>query len=666
MKIKKIVLNVVLILLIIIISMIFVITLLDIKKNKEITTSSSKAPNDYPSTNLKSVFLNLEQGLDYDEEDISNACTYIDNRWDCSDFRAISLLRFMYCEDYQLSEESRLNIKNTLINFKYWLSDGGADSMCYWSENHQILFAASEYLAGQMFQNQIFTQTQMTGKEHMNRAEKRILIWLNQRWNYGFSEWHSNIYYVEDIAALANLIEFSQNKEIVDKCKIVMDLIFYDIASQSYYGNFTATSGRAYEKNRKSGEGNSLRGVIDSIWNYDVNKDNRLGLEMNFLSMKNYEVPKVLYSIGLEHTDTVIKASSGVRLSELEELGFTGVNDETIMMQWGMEAFTNKEAILNTLDIINSYDMLTNEAFSDFADINLSIINKSPFLPKLIDLVNPQTNGIVMQQSNTYTYKTKYYMLATAMNYFPGNFGDQQHLQSATLSNDICVYNTHPAVEEGRAGLNGNSPTYWTGYGYLPYTVQDKNVAFSIYRLPKKASLFQAPVLQYTYSWFPTYNFDQWKIIDNKAFGLINSTYIALIGKSNLTISGDENNQLIQEGQDSYWITELANTEEYDNLNEFMTEINNREITWNDGLLTYKSPTKLFELEYGKNFSIDTREQETTYDRFDSPYVKAKRGDEEIIFNFEGQSLKLNFSKNIREASEPGIKINYINQNTTL
>ncbi|MDC7244181.1 MAG: hypothetical protein PQJ44_09900 [Sphaerochaetaceae bacterium] len=54
------------------------------------------------------------------------------------------------------------------------MSDGSNDSMCYWSENHQILFSVSEYLAGQMFSDKIFTQTGFTGKQHKQRAKKEF------------------------------------------------------------------------------------------------------------------------------------------------------------------------------------------------------------------------------------------------------------------------------------------------------------------------------------------------------------------------------------------------------------------------------------------------------------------------------------------------------------
>ncbi|MGD6729779.1 MAG: hypothetical protein ACPKMZ_01790 [Pleomorphochaeta sp.] len=637
------------------------ITVFESIENNNIESVESKAPQNFPSTSLKEVFLNLEQKKSYDEEIISNVCRFIDNRYDASDFKTISLLRFIYSPHYALTEKNKKEIELTLLNFKYWMSDGSNDSMCYWSENHQILFSVSEYLAGQMFSDKIFTQTGFTGKQHKQRAKKRILIWLEQRWNYGFSEWYSNQYYVEDIAALANLIDFCDDEEIVEKSKIIMDLIIYDIASQSFYGNFTSTTTRAYEKNRKSGEGNALRAVIDSIWDYNLNFDNRLGLEMNFLAMKNYTIPKVLYLIGKDRNTVEIKSSSGIKLSEINDLGFNKVDDASIMMQWGMEAFTNSEVVSNTLDIIETYDMYSNEFLNDFTKLNYTLLKKSGLIAPIIFFINPQTNGIAMQQGDNYTFKTKDYMVATAMNYYPGNFGDQHHIQSITLSDDVCIYNTHPAVKEEEKGLNGNSPTYWVGYGYLPDAVQYKNVAMSIYKLPKRSGILKAPILDYTYTWFPTEKFDAWQIDNNMAFAKKNSSYLAIISNNDLNLY--EKNRLIQEGKDTFWIYELSSCEDFESFDSFKEYIKSNKVIYNDGNLEYINGSLDLNLIYDKAFFINDEIQRFDYDRFDSPYVKAKRGDSEIVFNYKDEKLVLNFEKQKREFQSENVKIKYTPSN---
>ena len=91
---------------------------------------------------------------------------YINNRYDCSDFSLLFLLRlYMECKDV-LPQSNKDTIRNTFLNFKYWMDEPGEDSMCYWSENHQLIFAVCEYLAGLEWKEEIFTNSGMTGEEH--------------------------------------------------------------------------------------------------------------------------------------------------------------------------------------------------------------------------------------------------------------------------------------------------------------------------------------------------------------------------------------------------------------------------------------------------------------------------------------------------------------------
>src|SRR5262249_44412117 len=77
--------------------------------------------------------------------------------------------------------------------------------MQYWSENHQILFATAEYLAGQWLPDQTFRPGEryrsrkqyqdFTGRERMQRAADRIGRWLDDRLRFGMSEWNAPGYY---------------------------------------------------------------------------------------------------------------------------------------------------------------------------------------------------------------------------------------------------------------------------------------------------------------------------------------------------------------------------------------------------------------------------------------------------------------------------------------
>ena len=78
-------------------------------------------------------------------ENLEGAIERIDIREDCADFTACGLIRFYIENEHRLAEENKAEIKKCLTGFKYWMDqyDGRTDSMCHWSENHQILFAVT-------------------------------------------------------------------------------------------------------------------------------------------------------------------------------------------------------------------------------------------------------------------------------------------------------------------------------------------------------------------------------------------------------------------------------------------------------------------------------------------------------------------------------------------
>ena len=121
---------------------------------------------------------------------LEGAIERIDIREDCADFTACGLIRFYIENEHRLAEVNKNEIKKCLTGFKYWMDqyDGRDDSMCHWSENHQILFATTEYLAGCVWQDATFADGK-SGAEHVELAKERINAWMSQRYYYGFNEY---------------------------------------------------------------------------------------------------------------------------------------------------------------------------------------------------------------------------------------------------------------------------------------------------------------------------------------------------------------------------------------------------------------------------------------------------------------------------------------------
>lgn len=141
----------------------------------------------------------LAAGKPAEEAPIRAAIQFVDERNDTADFRVNALLRlYREAKPGLCSDALKAEIRRALLHFKYWVDEPGTDNlMGEWSENHQILFHSSEYLAGQFFPDAVFTNNGQTGRQHMAKARAQVLGWIHTKARAGFSESDSNAYFPE-------------------------------------------------------------------------------------------------------------------------------------------------------------------------------------------------------------------------------------------------------------------------------------------------------------------------------------------------------------------------------------------------------------------------------------------------------------------------------------
>lgn len=650
---------------------------------------------------------NLEDSYFADAEQIyaklEGAIERIDVREDCADFTANAMIRFYLENEHRLTPKNKDQIKTCLTGFKYWMDqyDGRPDSMCHWSENHQILFAVTEYLVGMQWPNAIFADGK-TGTAHADMARQRINAWMEQRYYYGFSEYYSNNYYPEDIAPMANFIQFAapEDKDMVDRMKIVMDLIWADIATQSYrYTDangktcyaFVSASGRMYMDSKSSDDtGNRLRSYIDLVLengtDYKLDSRNffvcfRRMYETEVDGQPIYRVPDVILEIFNDEAETqVVKSSNGITLEELVADGFVGQEVGQIMMQTGMEAFSNTQVIDNSILYLQKNHLFTNEFLNDFKLVNLWPLTMTRSLGAISQLLNPATNGKAIQRSNVYTYQTPYYSMSTNQAHFAGDYADQHQISLATISGNITVYTSQPM-------RNSTRSQYWVGYGRLPYAVQDENVSISIYTIPDSTGLLEPHVVQYSHAYFPVGLFDEVcmdHMQEGYIFGRKGDTYVMLSAKSDaeavlmfkddmpgvtaqdmetdrskiknnvremIEATDDLRYDLIFEGGSTHaWVTELSSVSQDGSFDAFIDRIMAESWTFEDMTVLYETGDKQMEVCYDTHFKINGQIIDTDYARYESTYVDGcvERKAEVIAFAFNGKTLELNFKAGTR------------------
>ena len=100
------------------------VTAIEHVRNRSVRSVASRPPA--PKVTMENQLLEaLARGEELPaagtDERIERICAYVDGRYDCSDFRAISLLRILYQYHARLSAGQRARIETCLASFKYWL-----------------------------------------------------------------------------------------------------------------------------------------------------------------------------------------------------------------------------------------------------------------------------------------------------------------------------------------------------------------------------------------------------------------------------------------------------------------------------------------------------------------------------------------------------------------
>ena len=181
-----------------------------------------------------------------DQAALQRSLDKIRRRDDTADFDAVLLLRLLGQGGPLLTAELQREIRTVLIGFKYWVDEPGRDLLSMWSENHQIGYHTAEYLAGQFFPDELFPNHHRSGRQHRDAARERIQRWIGIKARVGFSEWDSNSYYPVTMSALLALAELADEPEIARRAAMLLDVMFFDMAVDSFRGTYGTSHGRTY------------------------------------------------------------------------------------------------------------------------------------------------------------------------------------------------------------------------------------------------------------------------------------------------------------------------------------------------------------------------------------------------------------------------------------
>ncbi len=258
--------------------------------------------------------------------------------------------------------------------------DPGAD-MTYWSENHRLLFATAEYLAGQLWPEDLFVSARQhrkegpdgppragdrSGREHRDSGRRRVLRWLDERLRLGFAEFNAPGYYVEDAMPLLNLADFAVDEVVRTKAAMVLDLLLFDIAVNMTGGAFAGSAGRAYFEHKNCVWDQSIRDFAEVCF----------GTRGHFVEMSNaavflatspvYSPPDVLVEIARHPPSRVTSRSRvSINFEEAREhgVGFSSADD--MEFWWSRAGYATKQTIIGSRKVATEHGLLDTPPFKE-------------------------------------------------------------------------------------------------------------------------------------------------------------------------------------------------------------------------------------------------------------------------------------------------------------
>lgn len=368
----------------------------------------------------------------------------IEERVDCSDFLVCGLIRYMRL--YEMDEELQRRTKQVLLNYRYWMDMDGADAMCFWSENHSLMFYSAAMEAGQLYPEEYFPLAGMRGKELHQWGISRLVQWLDDTEAYGFEEFLSTVYMCVTFAALLNVIDFAP-EELSERARALEDRLVKELCLQTFKGSVIAPMGRVY------------REVIYPFCQGAQSLINRMDPEtpwaygegwLAFLTGSTYRFPQEMkermkQAVSCRYTS----GNAVIVLEKTQDYCLSSVESprEDRNSRWENIRFEKGEKVHT-----HAFTRSLNECFHGTSAFG------------------------------------------------PGIYGYQQHMWYGALSPEAVIFSNHPGATAEQSDMR---PGYWHGNGVMPAVKQVPGMLGAVYRIPENHPI------HFTHVYCPEERFDR-------------------------------------------------------------------------------------------------------------------------------------------------------------
>ncbi len=441
---------------------------------------------------------------------IDKALERIDTRLDCADFAVPALIRMLReHRGKDLSEEEAQKIDRSLIGFKYWLDEPGEVHACFFTENHQILYHSAEYLVGQLYPDAVFPNNGMTGREHREHAMAFLKRWLTWRERFGFSEWLTQGYYMEDMLGLVDLMLYADEEDIRTRCRMLIDMLVLDLAVNHHEGHLPTTHGRVYTRFIIEPDYEDCTNVMSLL--FDQGYAGNMSNAAIMLAAVGYTVPEAIRAAAAKPEGIQENYERmSLDVADAKAFGVDPADFDNIMFFWGEQTYSDRLTVENSMKVFPTWNWMTNRVRAYHERYILCDEAGAP-CPDAPDFT-------AMTQVDILTRRTPDYLISCAQDFRAGRMGYQQHPWTASLGGKAVIFTTNPASNE-----YFNRPNRWAGNLTLPRAVQYHNVLLCIYRvLPDFVDFL------YSHLYFPKHEMDETVEKNGYIFGRRGNGYIAV------------------------------------------------------------------------------------------------------------------------------------------
>jgi len=579
-------------------------------------------------------------------------------------------------------------IEDRMAAFRYRYDDplpaDRVDHKWFWSENHRLIFAVDEYLAGLAMPDRTFTVTGLTGAQHAERARPAILEWIEERSLFGFSEWHSNVYMLKNITPLLTLVELCDDEELIRLGSAALDLCLADVALHLQEGAYGATRGRTYKKDKMSSLDEATFGTAKLLFDdtaHGWTSSTDTGATY-FCGAQRYRLPDVIRRIAVSDRVSTVRERHGVPIDPHEPIspdpqaayGYD-YDTEHLPFWWSQGALTAWQVVPVTLDAAKRWRLWDTDLFQEFKALR-PIADAGPVVAQLgaRELASMAAFG-VLGEAHTYTWRSPEAMLSSVIDHRVGDARDQAHAWQATLDPDAIVFTTHPQRPTPQSLDWREDDGYWTGSASMPRSAQHRNVAVHMYR-----PAYQSPTdpllgpafgyLQEAHAYFPQDHFDEVVEEAGWTIGRKGDGYVALWSHRPTTWRTYDPSVVATRGMtrpfdlvatggaDNVWVVEVSRRADAGSFQQFVAAVTGaaivaEKLATGGHRVRYESPSQgVIELSLQGDFVVDGQVVPLRdHPRLDSPWGEVCHLGRFLSLTDGDRRLVVDFAKGAREVT---------------